>query len=104
VIASWPSTRQRHWDVLLRARAIECQCFVVGVNRVGKGGGLDFTGGSVIIDPLGEILAHGGEAEGPVMAEIDPSEADRVRSQFPFLKDRKPHLFERLAQGSGGSA
>jgi len=97
VIASWPSTRQAHWDILLRARAVECQCFVVGVNRVGLGGGLAFTGGSAVIDPLGRTLAQGGETEGLVTAEIDPAEADRVRAQFPFLRDRKPHLFSRLA-------
>jgi omega-amidase len=100
VIASWPSSRQTHWDLLLRARAIECQCFVAGVNRVGQGGGLDFTGGSAIIDPTGEIIAHGGEAEGPVLGDIDPKQADRLRSEFPVLKDRRAHLFEKLAQGA----
>ncbi|MBN2123954.1 MAG: carbon-nitrogen family hydrolase [Deltaproteobacteria bacterium] len=95
VIASWPSTRQLHWDVLLRARAIECQCFVVGVNRVGDGGGLHFTGGSAVIDPLGEILAHAGESEGLLLADIDPAQVREVRRTLPFLRDRKPHLLPK---------
>ncbi|MBW2345002.1 MAG: hypothetical protein JRF53_13525, partial [Deltaproteobacteria bacterium] len=53
IIASWPAVRQAHWDILLQARAVESQCFVVGVNRVGEGGGNTFTGGSAIIDPAG---------------------------------------------------
>mgnify|MGYP001824856690 CR=1 FL=1 len=89
VIASWPSTRQRHWDVLLQARAIENQLYVMGVNRVGSGGGLDFLGGSTIIDPMGNPLAHGGDQEGIVMADIDPAEVQRVRSDLPFLRDRR---------------
>jgi predicted amidohydrolase len=93
VIASWPDTRQSHWDVLLRARAIECQCFMVGLNRVGEGGGYHFTGGSAIIDPFGRILAHGGDDEGLVMTDIQPDLVSEVRSAMPFLKDRKPQLF-----------
>ncbi len=92
VIASWPASRQSHWDALLKARAIESQCFVVGVNRTGPGGGLQFTGGSAVIDPLGNILAHGGEGEGLVIADIDSAKVSEVRSAMPFLKDRIPDL------------
>jgi omega-amidase len=89
VIASWPASRQAHWDALLVARAIENQCFVVGVNRVGEGGGLDFTGGTVVVDPLGRILEHGGDQEGLVAAAIDPDQVAAVRREFPFLADRR---------------
>ena len=89
VIASWPATRQAHWDALLTARAIENQLFVVGVNRVGQGGGLDFTGGSVIVDPLGRALAHGGCDVGLVAATIDLARVAEIRSEFPFLLDRR---------------
>lgn len=98
VIASWPSSRQSHWDVLLRARAIESQCFVMGVNRVGEGGGYAFGGGSAVVDPLGNILARGGSEEGLVTAEIDLAEVARVREAMPFLRDRRPHLFKLLAK------
>ena len=97
VIASWPAVRQTHWDVLLRARALESQCFVVGVNRVGKGGGLDFVGGSAIINPLGEVLARGDDKEALVFADVDPRKVAEVRSNMPFLRDRKPHLLGRMA-------
>lgn len=98
VIASWPASRQLHWDVLLRARAIEGQCYVLGVNRVGEGGGLLFHGGSAIIDPSGEILAREVEREAVVMGEIYPDRVLELRSTMPFLKDRKAHLFQMLAQ------
>jgi predicted amidohydrolase len=93
VIASWPESRQNHWDVLLRARAIENQCFIVGVNRVGSGGGLNFKGGTAIIDPTGDLIAEGSDKEGLVSAEIDLDEVQRIRTSMPFLKGRKRDLF-----------
>ncbi len=93
VIASWPAERQAHWDVLLRARAIENQCYVVGVNRMGEGGGLTFTGGSAIIDPAGEVIASGGEDETLLIADIEPERVGAMRSAMPFLKQRKVHSF-----------
>ena len=98
IVASWPAVRQLHWDLLLRARAVEGQCFVLGVNRVGQGGDLNFVGGSAIIDPLGQVIAHGGDKEGLIVADIDPAKVAEVRSSMPFLKDRKPHLFKKLAE------
>lgn len=93
IIASWPAARQRHWDILLPARAVENQLYIVGVNRVGNGGGHLFTGGSAIIDPAGKTLAHGGDRETLLMGEIDPQRVKQVRSDMPFLKDRKSHAF-----------
>ena len=89
VIASWPSVRQAHWDILLPARAVENQSFVVGVNRVGKGGGHTFTGGSTIIDPVGMIIASGGNRESLFFAEIDLEMVQKIRAEMPFLRDRK---------------
>ena len=57
VVANWPRPRRHHWQALLVARAIENQAYVVGVNRVGEGGGVSYAGDSAIIDPLGELLA-----------------------------------------------
>jgi predicted amidohydrolase len=94
IIASWPAARQSHWDVLLRARAIENQCFIVGVNRIGEGGGHTFVGGSAVVDPSGEILAHGANQETLVMADIDPNRVKETRSAMPFLKDRQPFLLK----------
>lgn len=89
VIASWPAARQRHWDVLLPARAVENQLYLVGVNRVGAGGGLSFTGGSAIYHPGGNCLSHGGETETLLWSEIDPSEVHRIRAEMPFLADKR---------------
>ncbi len=89
VIASWPSPRQQHWDILLPARAVENQQYVVGVNRIGHGGGLDFTGGSAIYDPQGNQLAHANDREELLIADIDPQTVKDVRRKMPFLKDRR---------------
>jgi predicted amidohydrolase len=104
VIASWPSTRQPHWDLLLQARAIESQCFVVGVNRVGEGGGYTFTGGSAIIDPLGQILANAGDEERLVIADLNPAKVTEVRAALPFLRDRRPQLFRDAADRAAASS
>ena len=56
-VANWPQRRNHAWKTLLQARAIENQCYVVGVNRVGEdGNGIYYSGDSMIVDPLGEIL------------------------------------------------
>jgi omega-amidase len=89
VIASWPSQRQRHWDSLLPARAIENQQFVVGVNRVGTGGGLEFLGGTAIYAPNGDALAFGGAHEGLVVAALDLDLVAQTRAAFPALGDRR---------------
>jgi omega-amidase len=94
VIASWPASRQPHWDILLQARAIESQCFVVGVNRVGEGGGHTFSGGSAVIDPLGRVIARAGAEETLLVADLDAAQVAQVRTALPFLADRRPDLFD----------
>ena len=100
VIASWPSVRQAHWDILLPARAVENQLFIVGVNRVGNGGGHNFTGGSTVIDPAGRVIASGGSHESLFFADIDLSMVQKIRREMPFLKDRKKHIFQKLNDDS----
>jgi predicted amidohydrolase len=78
-----------HWSTLLRARAIENQAYVVGVNRVGSGGGIDYSGDSAVIDPLGEVLASGAGGETVLFADIDPQHVASTRSHFKFLPDRR---------------
>lgn len=89
VVANWPQSRRSHWTTLLSARAIENQAYVVGVNRVGSGGGLDYAGDSRIVDPEGEILAAGGGSEEVLVADVDPATVAEVRRAFPFLADRR---------------
>jgi len=88
IVASWPASRQAHWDTLVRARAIENQAYVVAVNRVGDGGGTAYAGGSVVVGPFGEVLATGGTGEEILVAEVDPARVAEVRARYPFLLDR----------------
>jgi predicted amidohydrolase len=87
--ANWPASRREHWMALLRARAIENQAYVVGVNRVGVGGKLRYTGDSMIIDPFGEVVAQAGQAETTITANVDPERVRTVRAEYPFLQDRR---------------
>jgi predicted amidohydrolase len=89
VVANWPEARRHHWRSLLVARAIENQAYVVGVNRVGEGGGLNYVGDSAIVDPMGETLASGAKTEALLVAEVDPAVVAATRTRFPFLADRR---------------
>lgn len=90
--ANWPSARQLHWETLLRARAIENQAYVIGVNRIGSDPKLSYAGGSMIISPMGEILAHGGEDKKMLQAEIDLPALREWRTKFPALQDIHKNL------------
>lgn len=83
LIANWPAARQRHWEVLVAARAIENQCYVAAVNRIGEGDGLHYAGGSTVIGPWGEPCTHG--ADGVLLGTIDAETVARVRREFPVL-------------------
>lgn len=88
LVANWPAKRVGHWSTLLEARAIENQCWVVGVNRVGAdGNGLQYPGRSVVHDPMGLRVADLGDAEGCRLAELDLDMVRRVRSEFAFQAD-----------------
>ena len=89
VVANWPAKRRQHWSALLRARAIENQAYVVAVNRVGTGGALEYSGDSVIIDPLGEVLVTGAGVETVLLADIDTDHVASTRNHFRFLQDRR---------------
>ena len=90
-VASWPTPRVEAWKLLLKARAIENQCYVVGVNRVGKDPNCDYIGGSAVIDPYGKIIeaCEDGKACEAVV-EIDMSELEAFRKKFPVLNDADP--------------
>ena len=87
-VANWPEKRVHAWKTLLQARAIENQCFVVGVNRVGDDeNGNHYTGDSMIVDPLGKPLIHAGETEGVHTYTLKYDELQSVREKLPFLRD-----------------
>jgi predicted amidohydrolase len=89
VPANWPEKRRLHWQSLLQARAIENQAYVVGVNRVGEGGGIAYCGDSRIVDPLGELLATASRTESILLADVSADTVRRTREHFPFLQDRR---------------
>jgi predicted amidohydrolase len=89
VVANWPSARRDHWRTLLRARAIENEAYVVGANRVGSGGGLDYSGDSAVVGPFGEVLTEAGDAESVLVADMDPAVVASTRERYPFLADRR---------------
>ncbi len=87
-VANWPERRSHAWKTLLCARAIENQCYVVGVNRVGDDGNLvHHSGNSMVIDPLGEVLYHMAEEEDIYTIGLQKDHLENVRSKFPFWKD-----------------
>jgi predicted amidohydrolase len=95
VVANWPELRVEHWKTLLRARAIENQAYVAGVNRVGDGDKLHYTGDSALVGPLGEPLVQGGPEEGVFFGRVDPEAVAKLRSRFPALDDRRPQAYRR---------
>lgn len=87
-VANWPEKRNRAWKTLLCARAIENQCYVVGVNRVGTDGvGIYHSGDSMVIDPMGEILYHKAHDEAVNIIILEKEKLAETRSKLPFLKD-----------------
>ncbi|MDX1909626.1 MAG: amidohydrolase [Bacteroidia bacterium] len=86
--ANWPARRTYHWETLLRARAIENQAFVVGVNRVGTDGtGLEYVGRSVILDPAGNPVAQCPDEPATLEATLDPAVLQDIREKLPFWRD-----------------
>lgn len=89
VIANWPQAREAHWTTLLRARAIENQAYVIGVNRCGNDPNLSYSGRSLIVDPRGETLADLGNGEGVISADPDLEVLRIYRKEFPALADMR---------------
>lgn len=87
VIAAWPVPRIDHWITLLRARAIENQAYVVGVNCTGQEAQHRYCGRSLVVDPHGRVLADAGEDEGTIAAEFDSAEVRAWRAEFPAVRD-----------------
>ena len=92
VIANWPTPRLAHWIALLRARAIENQCYVVGVNRTGNDPKNAYPGRSVVIDPRGLTTADAGPDAGEVPAALDLPALRKYRADFPAMQDARGDL------------
>lgn len=87
-VANWPEKRNHAWKTLLTARAIENQCFTIGVNRVGlDGNNIAHSGNSMVVGPLGEILYHCAYEEDVFHIGLQKEEVTSTRERFPFWKD-----------------
>lgn len=102
LIANWPESRLEHWYTLLRARAVEMQCYIVGINRTGEGNGLHYAKSSIAFSPdgkqLGEIQEHdrkageGKEKENRYV-ELDQDRRMEYIKNFPTRADRRPDIY-----------
>jgi predicted amidohydrolase len=98
IIANWPHTRRDHWITLLKARAIETQSYVAGVNRVGSGGGLTYSGDSSLYHPDGTLVGALGDEAAILTRDIDSKNVASWRDLFPALKDRREDLYPQFRQ------
>lgn len=93
VSAEWPAPRLDHWRTLLRSRAIENQCYVAACNRVGQTSGTRFFGHSMVVDPWGEVVVEGDGEENVLVAPIDIARVSEIRTNYPFLSDRRNGIY-----------
>jgi predicted amidohydrolase len=88
ITSAWPRPREEAWLLLNRARAVENLAFVFACNAAGEVGGKRYVGRSLIVDPMGMVLAEGGIEEEIVTMDVDIRQVAELRREFPFLKDR----------------
>jgi deaminated glutathione amidase len=94
------ATTRDHWEILLRARAIENQCYVVAANQIGTSPPGNRSGGrSLIVDPWGLVLATAPDTETVVVAGLDPAELRGIRSRLPALRHRRSGIYDTLPSG-----
>lgn len=92
-VANWPDRRSHAWKTLLQARAIENQCYVVGVNRVGyDGNNMYHSGDSMVADALGKVLYTKADDEDVFTVTLDKNELEEVRQKLPFWREADPFL------------
>lgn len=96
VVANWPTPRREHWLTLLRARAIENQAYVAGVNRTGTDPGLAYSGDSVLFAPDGTQLTELTAQENVIMCEVDAGKVAEWRKSFSAVRDRRPEIYQGL--------
>ncbi|MFH1998452.1 MAG: carbon-nitrogen family hydrolase [Planctomycetota bacterium] len=101
VVANWPKPRDGAWRKLLAARAIENQCYVLGVNRVGESDGKQYRGDSGLLDPMGNWIASASYQAALVSGEVVPQNVQGVRRSLSFLSDRRTDLYRSLEEKQG---
>lgn len=96
IIANWCKDRVEHWRTLLKARAIENQCYIIGVNRIGEGNGLLYEESSEIYSPQGKLIAGDIKNEDLIIADIDTLEVKTYRNNFKLKQDRKIEFYKNI--------
>lgn len=96
VPANWPEKRREHWNCLLKARAIENQVYIIGVNCIGEIGGVTYSGDSCVIDPNGEIRQTADAQEMVIEYEL-MNDVEQFRNSFQVKQDRKEQLYYTLS-------
>lgn len=94
VPSAWSKFRISHWEILLQARAIENEFFVVGANQCGSSGSQIYGGTSMAVSPLGQVLARIGEEPGIIEISINPEETAKARKIFPVFEGRNRSLYQ----------
>lgn len=89
VVSAWPLARLEHWELLVRARAVENQVFLVACNVAGSQAGTALAGTSLVVDPWGVVLARGDTQPAVLRAALDPARLSAVRTEFPVLTHRR---------------
>jgi len=88
VPAGWPARRLAHWRLLVQARAVESQAYVLACGTAGTHAGVEQAGHSMVVDPWGEVLAEAGPGEQTLTVDLDPARVAATRADFPVLRDR----------------
>ena len=93
VAANWPASRRDDWKLLLRARALENQSYVIGINRYGRDGELYYSGDSMVVNPKGNVTDILSDRPGIIIEDIDIGAVREYRAGFPVKSDRRPDLY-----------
>jgi len=101
VPSAWPCSRIHAWEILVQARAIDNQFYVIGCNPTGTTPVDRYCGRSLSADPRGRVISRGGEGEELVMTEVEPGKVDAARARIPVEKDYRPELYHRLFSDPG---
>ena len=96
VSSAWPYPRLEPWIMFNRVRALENQSFLISANAAGINCGIQYVGHSMVVDPLGTVVAQAGDEETIVYAQIDPAKVQEARDAFPALSGRKDFLNARV--------
>lgn len=97
VPANWPESRIEHWNTLLKARAIENQVYIIGINCFGYQGDIYYSGNSSIINPEGKILSFASNSQQLIVCDID-NDIEQIRNKFPIKKDRRISFYRKLLE------